>query len=386
MDEHYEVVVVGGGQAGLAMGRHLARQGRSFVILDAAPRVGHAWRTRWDSLKLFTPARYSGLPGLPFPGDPERFPDKDEVADYLETYAGTFGLPVRSGEPVHGLRALPGGAGFEVATPRALYHADQVVVATGPFQDPFVPEAARGLAPEVAQLHSGEYRNPDRLPAGDVLVVGGGNSGVQIAAELAATRRTWLSVGEKLTRLPQRFLGRSLFWWLERTGVMDVTVGSRLGRRASRSETLIGGSPEIAARELGVRLVGRAERAVGDRVHTRGGEAVRPAAVVWATGFRSDYRWIRAPVLDGRGLPVHARGVTACAGLYFLGLPWQHTRGSALLGWVGRDAAYLAERIAERASGGSRRSLRVRREPARGAVAPAGDVTLRPDRRLDGGS
>lgn len=351
MHRRYEVVVIGGGQAGLAIGHYLARQGRDFLVLDAAPRVGHAWRTRWDSLTLFTPARYSSLPGLPFPADPEHLPRKDEVADYLEGYARAFGLPVRGGEAVLALRRLPDGPGFEVETARARYLADQVVVATGPFQTPLVPGLAAGLGPEVVQLHSSEYRSPAQLPAGGtVLVVGGGNSGVQIAAELAATRPTALSVGEPLKRVPERFLGRSVFWWLEALGAMRVTVDSRLGRRLSASDALVGDGPETVARRLGVRVVGRAERAAGSRLHTADGAALDVAAVVWATGFRRDFRFVEPAVLGERGDPVHRRGVTAVPGLYFLGLPWQHTRGSALLGWVGRDAAFLAERIAAHAA------------------------------------
>ncbi|HEX6939438.1 MAG TPA: NAD(P)/FAD-dependent oxidoreductase, partial [Longimicrobiales bacterium] len=321
-----------------------------FVILDAASRIGHAWRSRWDSLRLFTPARYSALPGLPFPGDPERFPTKDEVADYLERYAEAFDLPVRLGARVHALRCLP-GAGFDIATGTTRYRADRVVVATGAFQQPFVPPAARGLAPHVAAVHSSEYRSPDRLPPGDALVVGAGNSGVQIAAELAATRRTILSVGARLPCLPERILGRSLFWWAEKTGFMRITAHSPLGRLARRRDLLIGRSPRMLARELGVRLVGRVERAEGDRVQTRDGEEVRVAAVVWATGYRADYRWIDAPVLDARGRPVHSRGVTPWPGLYFLGLPWQHTRGSETIGWVGEDAAYLADHMARDTAG-----------------------------------
>jgi putative flavoprotein involved in K+ transport len=350
MERRYEVVVIGGGQAGLAMGYHLARQGRRFVILDVAPAVGHVWRTRWDSLRLFTPARYSALPGLAFPGDPERYPGKDEVADYLALYADAFDLPLRLGEAVRAVRALPGGSGFAVETSSALYRAEQVVVATGPFQCPRTPALAGGLAPEVVQLHSSEYRNPDALPPGEVLVVGGGNSGVQIAAELAGARRVTLALGEKQVCLPERLLGRSLFWYLEKGGAMRITVDSRLGRKASRRELLIGQSPSDLSRDLGVRRVGRAERAEGERVHFQDGTTVDAAVVVWATGFRSDYRWMDVPVLDGRGLPVHRRGITALPGLCFLGLPWQYTRGSALIGWVGRDAAFLAARIAERAA------------------------------------
>lgn len=340
----HDVVIVGGGQAGLAMGHALAQRGLRFVILDAGPRVGHVWRSRWDSLRLFTPARYSALPGLAFPGDPESYPGKEAVADYLERYASEFSLPVRHNEAVQSLRSLPAG-GFEVQTPSALYRAEQVVIATGPFQRPWLPTLEGVIDPGILQLHSSEYRNPARLPAGEVLVVGGGNSGVQIAAELARTHPTSLAIGERLTRLPQRLLGRSLFWWLESTGLIRVSVDSGFGRRASRREVLIGTGPETLAGELGVRLLPRVVRSAGDRLYCEGDEVVRPSSIVWATGFRSEYGWVHAPVFDAGGRPVHARGVTAVRGLYFLGLSWLHTRGSALLGWVGRDAEFLATRI-----------------------------------------
>lgn len=337
------VIVIGGGQAGLAMGYHLARRGIDFVILDGTPRVGDAWRNRWDSLALFTPASYSALPGMAFPGDPDRYPGKDEVADYLEAYAARFRLPVRPGERVRALRSGPGGWTAETGTGR--FEAAQVVVATGPFQRPAVPALPGYLSPDVVQIHSAQYRNPAQLPEGELLVVGAGNSGVQIAEDLSRTHRVHLAVGERLPRLPQRVLGRSVFWWLERAGLLDVSVESRLGRRMSRTETLIGRTPAMLRRRSGVRLLGRAVQSCGDAVVTEGGQRVHPASVVWATGFRPDFGWIGAPVLDARGAPVHRRGVTSSRGLYFLGLSWQHTRGSALLGWVGRDADHLASLI-----------------------------------------
>jgi putative flavoprotein involved in K+ transport len=346
MNPHLDLAVIGAGQAGLAMGYYLARQGVSFAILDAAPSVGHSWRTRWDSLTLFTPARYSSLPGLPFPAAPEHYPGKEGVADYLEAYARGFSLPVWLDERVLSLTRDETGC-FSVRTAYASYTAAQVVVATGPFQSPFVPTLTGELSPTVVQMHSSHYRSPDTLPEGDVLVVGAGNSGVQIAAELARTRRTFLSVGERMPRLPERVLGRSLFWWLKRLGAMNVTVQSRIGRRMSGKELLIGQSPAMIAQQHGVRLVGRTTGVEGSVIRTADGQEVEPAAIVWATGYRPDFRWIELPVLDEHGRPRHLRGVTALPGLYFLGLSWLHTRGSGLIGWVGRDAEYLAIRIAE---------------------------------------
>jgi putative flavoprotein involved in K+ transport len=345
LTRHYDVVIVGGGQAGLAMGYHLARHGRDFVILDAAQRTGEAWRKRWDSLTLFTPARYSALPGLRFPAEPEHLPRKDEVADYLERYAERFTLPIRHGERVTRLEHVSEWRGFHIETEQQRYEADQVVIATGPFQRPFIPAIAGSLSEHVVQLHSSSYRSPAQLPDGDVIVVGGGNSGVQIAAELASTRRTWLSIGDKVATLPDRFMGRNVFWWLETLGAMNINVQSRLGQRASRRDFLIGKSAQASALLHGIRLTGRVSAASDNVLFTSSGDTIEVAAVVWATGFRSDYRWIRPPVLSDNGQPIHTRGVSPVNGLSFLGLPWQHTRGSALLGWVGRDAEFLARHI-----------------------------------------
>jgi putative flavoprotein involved in K+ transport len=358
-----DVIVVGAGQAGLAMGYHLARSGSRFAILDAAPAVGYSWRKRWDSLTLFTPARYSGLPGLPFPAPADHYPGKDEVGDYLEAYARAFSLPVWPNERVRSLRG-DGTGTYTIQTECATYAAPQVVIATGPFQEPFVPRIASDLDPGVLHLHSSQYRSPRELPEGAVLVVGAGNSGVQIAAEIARSHRTYLSMGERRPRLPERMMGRSLFWWLERTGAMNVTVHSPIGRRMKGRELLVGASPEMVARRYGVRLVGRAMAARGRRVQTECGPVIEPAAIIWATGFRPDYRWIDLPVFDGSGRPLQQRGVTALPGLYFLGISWMHTRGSGLIGWVGRDAAHLASRIAERHHGALPKSIVAQSRPA----------------------
>jgi putative flavoprotein involved in K+ transport len=343
-EQRLDVVVIGGGQAGLAMAWHLAQQGRRFVVLEAAPALGQVWRNRWDSLKLFTPAQYDALPGMAFPAPADTYPTKDPVADYLQTYAAALDLPVRLNAQVTDLRRV--GDDFEVGTADASYQARQVVVATGPFQVPFVPPPAAKLDPSVTQVHSADYRNPQALPEGPVLVVGGGNSGFQIAEELAATRTVDLSIATTYPMLPQRRAGRDLFWWLTRLGLLRVTVDSRPGRRMSRRDFVIGTNRkrlERAGVRFRPRLVDAEDRTVRFADHSLLEEV---GVVVWATGYRSDYAWIHIPGVVREGHVVHRRGVTEVPGLYFLGLSWQHTRGSALLGFVNDDATYLANQIA----------------------------------------
>jgi putative flavoprotein involved in K+ transport len=337
-----EVVVIGGGQAGLAIGYYLAEQGREFTILEATGEPAAAWRARWDSLKLFTPVRNDSLPGMAFPGDPDSYPARDDVVAYLADYARRFELPVEFNSRVTSVRARDGG--FLVELAGRTYEAGQVVVATGPFQMPFTPAIARGLSADVAQLHSSDYRSPDGLAAGTMLVVGGGNTGFQIAEELAQSRVVHLAVGARQTPLPQRILGRDLFRYLEATGLMNKTVTSRIGQRLKDRETLIGSSPR-AARKQGIRMRPRVTGADGATVTYADGTDITVDAVVWATGFRLDHSLVELPVIDDSGRVKHERGVTEVPGLYFLGLPWQHTRGSALLGWVKDDAQYLAQRI-----------------------------------------
>src|SRR2546421_4022790 len=240
--ERVEVVVIGAGQAGLAIGYFLARAGRRFLIVDGADSIAGAWRSRWDSLVLFTPRRYDSLPGLAVPGDPDGYPTRDEVTAYLEQYAATFELPVELESAVRSVDVADGGR-FVVALEDRQIEADQVVVATGPFQLPRVPALGRELAPDLFQTHSTGYRRPSDVPEGTVLVVGGGNTGFQIAKELAATHRVHLAIGGRQTPLPQRLLGRDLFWWLTKLGLLDKTVDSRLGRRTRNRDTLIGSSP-----------------------------------------------------------------------------------------------------------------------------------------------
>jgi putative flavoprotein involved in K+ transport len=342
--EDLEVAVVGGGQAGLAMGYYLRQHGLRFAIFERGDSIAPAWRERWDSLTLFTPRRYSALPGLPFPGDPDGYPTRDEVIAYLERYAEAFAPPIELNSEVR--RLSQAGGRFVLEVDDRTVTADQVVVATGPFQTPFVPKLAQDLDPGVWHVHSTGYRRPGDVPEGTVLVVGGGNTGFQIAKELSATHKVLLSVGSKQKPLPQRIAGRDLFWWLTTTRLLSTTVESRLGSKLQHRDTLIGSSPRELERHYGVELKPRAIAAAGHTARFEDGSELEVDAVIWATGYRPDVSWIDLPILDPNGRLRHRRGVTDVPGLYFLGLTWQWTRGSALIGWVKDDAAFLTERLA----------------------------------------
>jgi putative flavoprotein involved in K+ transport len=340
-----EVAVVGAGQAGLAIGYYLKHQGRRFVILERAGQIAPAWRERWESLTLFTPRRYSALPGAPPSGDPDGYPTRDEVIAYLERYAETFELPIEFDSEVEKVERDDDGR-FRLWADQRIITSDQVVVATGPFQTPYVPKVAENLANDLFQTHAVGYRRPDDVPQGSVLVVGGGNTGFQIAKELSATHKVVLSIGSRQKPLPQRLLGRDLFWWLTKARILDKNVESRLGRKLSTRDTLIGSSPREMSKRYGVELKPRLVDADERRVRFEDRSESEVEAVIWATGYRPDYSWIKLPIFDEDGRLRHRRGVTEAPGLYFLGLTWQYTRGSALIGWVKDDAEFIAAQIA----------------------------------------
>jgi len=336
-----DVIVIGGGQSGLAAGYFLQQEGLSFRILDAGLRTGDSWRSRYDSLVLFTPAKRDALPGLAFPGEPEHYPTRDEVAEYLEAYVKAFNLPVEYASPALRVQATP--SGFETTTPQGHWTARAVIVATGPFQSPFLPALAQKLTPEVIQLHTSAYRNPTDLPPGRVLVVGSGNSGAQIAKELSHTHQVTVAQGRPQPALPQRLFGRDIFDVLSCLGLLKVDVTSRLGQFLKRRDPVIGTDLRALCRAGQLQLAQRIVDTAGRALITQDGHRLEAGAVVWATGFRPNYSWLDVDVLDDRGYPLQVGGLTAVPRMLFLGLPWQRTRGSALLGGVGQDAQRLVQ-------------------------------------------
>lgn len=348
MNRTQDTIVIGAGQAGLAAGYYLQRAGLRFTLLDAGEKIGDAWKGRWDSLRLFTPARYNALPGMPFPGERYSLPTKDEVAQYLKAYAQRFELPVRLRARVSSLHAECGHYVVNMDDGESL-SAASVIVATGANQQPYVPAFAAALEPRLFQIHSSGYRRPSRLPEGGVLVVGAGNSGAQIALELAQAGREVLLSGADTGALPRRFLGRDIYDWLWPT-IMRPRVDSMLGRRLMQGRRFAG-DPLVgmSARSLERPGLERVGKTVGERngfPSLDGGRVLADiAAIVWCTGFRPDFSWIGLPVLGLDGYPLHRYGIALDApGLAFLGMRYQRRMGSALLGGVGEDAAYVVSR------------------------------------------
>src|SRR5215204_4677760 len=341
-----DVLIIGGGQAALAMGYHLKKTPFSFQVVERHARVGDSWRNRYASLVLFTPRSYSALPGLAVPGDPEGFPTKDEMADYLEAYAERFDLPVAPGT---GIRRLERVDGRFRATTEAGEPIDSrtVVLATGAFQRPAIPPISKRLSAEVAQLAPEDYRAPDQLSPGRVLVVGDGATGRQIALELTANHEVLLAAGRPRRVSPDRILGRSVFWWMDRLGVLRASRESRIGRYLMKADPFPGKRLELdELQQRGVDVVDRVIDAEGKRVSFAEDKAAEVDAIVWATGYRDDTDWVEIPeVKDDQGNFMHYRGISPLPNLCFVGRSWQWTRGSALFAGVGQDAAYLAEHL-----------------------------------------
>jgi putative flavoprotein involved in K+ transport len=345
-NDSLDILVIGAGQAGLAIGRCLKQTPYRFRLIERNSRVGDSWRKRYDSLVLFTPRAYSALPGLKVPGDPEGYPGKDEIADYLESYAEHFELPVTLGMGIRSLERVNGH--FRVTRDDgAEVEARAVVLAMGAFQKPAIPAISKGFSKEVLQHSPETYKNPAQLPFGRVLVVGDGATGRQIAKELAATHEALLATGRLRKAYPARVLGRSLFWWLDKLGILSTSRESAVGRFLMKTDNFPGKDLELSnLQKQGVKVVGRLGQAEGQKVTFTSGEQTEVEVVLWATGYKDDTDRVAIPeAKDAQGNFLHHRGVSPVANLYFIGKSWQWTRGSALLAGVGADAQYLVEHL-----------------------------------------
>jgi putative flavoprotein involved in K+ transport len=377
--ERFPVVVIGAGQAGLSVGYYLAKQGVPFVILDANERVGDSWRNRWDSLRLFTPARYDGIVGMPFPAPRNSFPTRVEMGDYLESYAKKFNLPVRTGVRVERVSQRGGGKSFLVETNRGPIEAEQVIVAMANYQKGRVPEFASQLDSHVVQMHSIDYRRPSQLRDGAVLLVGAGNSAAEIGIELARRGHRTIISGRDVGEVPQAidsFVGQNIVGPILTRFVFHrlLTTETRLGRKARGS-----GRPHTAplirtkSKDLakaGVERVGRTAGVRNGMPVLEDGQVLNVANVIWCTGFEPGFSWIDLPVFGETGWPLHTRGVSMEDGLYFVGLAFLYAMSSSMVHGVGRDAEFVVTAVAERARAAKPQSSRAseRRERVSGST------------------
>lgn len=366
----HDTIVIGGGQAGLATGYYLKQQGRNFVILDASERIGDSWRNRWDSLHLFTPARFDGLAGMPFPAPAYSFPTKDAMADYLEAYAARFELPVRTGTRVDCLSRH--GDRFVISVGDLRFEAKHVVIAMANLQQPQVPSFARQLDPRIVQLHSSAYRNPSQLRDGGVLIVGAGNSGAEIAMEVARGHQTWVS-GRDTGHVPFRIESRASRIFIRPLFRLVfhrvLTVDTPIGRKVrptflSRGGLLIRVKPnDLSA--AGIERVPRTTSVRDGLPMLEDGRVLDVANVIWCTGFHSGFSWVALPVFGAKE-PMHERGIVAGEpGLYFVGLEFLYALSSVMVHGVGRDAKRIVQAIAMETNGARSHT----REPVHDALA-----------------
>lgn len=336
--KHYDVIVIGASQAGLAASYYLQQQKKNFLVLEAADSIGKAWADRYDSLRLFTSVRYNNLPGLAFPGDQDHFPLKDEVAAYLQMYAARFEFPVLLNHKVAKLSRS--GEIYLAETAHERFIAKNVIVCTGALQKPFIPFFSRNIDNSILQLHTSSYKNPAQLNPGDILVVGGGNSGVQIAEELLNHgRKVFFSYSRKLRSLPNNKLTQRLIFG---SGITSASIHSLIGKFIQkRPEPIMATDLKKLFSDPNITMVGKTILAARREISCSKVTVNSAQNIIWATGFKPDFNWINVDVFDKAGLPMQQRGVTKSAGLFFLGLAWMHSRKSGLLGGVKADAEFI---------------------------------------------
>jgi len=338
-----DYVVIGGAQAGLSMAYHLKTMGKKFIVVDGENEVGASWLNRWDSLKLFTPTEYNHLPGLKFNAQNGHYPTKVEVANYFKSYVEKFQIPVQLNTLVTAVRKTE--KGFFVTHKDGEIKAKNVIVATGPFHIPYTPPCHTKISEKVFQMHSNYYKEVRQLQEGDALVVGGGDSGYQILDEISkdTSRTVYFSGVTKVNSIPQQFLGKTLWWWFTLIGFLSYHKYSWIGKKISSfPQPIIGTDVKEILSRKNVHICGRTKDALQENIIFENNTISSIKNIVWATGYRPNFKWIEGLELDANSYPKNYRGVSNIKGLFFIGLPWMYTRGSATLGGVSKDASYLA--------------------------------------------
>ncbi|MGY4713612.1 flavin-containing monooxygenase [Bacillus amyloliquefaciens] len=341
----YDTIVIGAGQAGISVGYYLKKSKQKFIILDKSHEVGESWKNRYDSLVLFTSRMYSSLPGMPLEGDKHGLPSKNEIAAYLKKYVERFEIPIQLRTEVISVQKLKNY--FLIRTSREEYQTKNLVMAAGPFHTPNIPSISRDVADHIHQLHSSQYKHSKQLAPGNVLVVGGGNSGAQIAVELSKERVTYLACSNKPAYFPLWIGKRSIFWWFDKLGVLHASHTSILGKFIQKKgDPIFGYELKHAIRQKKIILKQRVIAGKQNEIIFKDSSSLEVNNIIWATGFKNPLCWMKIEgVLDKEGRIIHHRGVSAVEGLYFIGLPWQHRRGSALLQGVGNDAEYIVKQM-----------------------------------------
>lgn len=343
----YDFIIVGAAQAGLSMAYELKKLGLNYLVLDKEDEIGASWLNRWDSLKLFTPTEFNHLQGLEFTAPKGHYPNKYEVADYFKTYVNEFDIPIQLNTLVTKIYKKEGLFVLESENNNFVSH--NVVIATGPFHIPYTPPFYKKISDNIKQWHSNYYKNPNQLQDGDCMVVGAGDSGFQILDEISQSgRQTYFSGQTKVKTLPQEILGKTLWWWFTKTGYLSIHKQHWLGKFISKTkQPVIGVDVKGILNRKNVIPVGKTIDAENETIFTENQTIKGIKNIVWATGYRPNFNWIEGIELDKEGYPVHHRGVSNTKGLYFIGLPWLYTRGSATLGGIKKDAAYLAEHLSK---------------------------------------
>lgn len=348
----FDYIIIGAGQAGLAMAYQLKQTKENFLVLDSEDEIGASWLKRWDSLKLFTPTEFNHLPGMPFPAQDGYYPDKYDVANYFKSYVTHFELPIELEKRV--LKVVKTKDVFDVHCQHQSYQCKQIIIASGPFHTPFIPSLHKSLSPDIKQIHSSDYRNPEQLIDGDAVVVGAGDSGFQILREIAlhdSNRHVFFSGSTNSLTIPQEFLGKTLWWWFKLLGVLSVNKYSWIGKKIKQKmQPVIGIDIKSLLSRKNVTAVGHALEGNNNSLRCKHATLNSIKNIIWSTGFKADFSWIEDIELDSHGYPVNFRGVSSTNGMYFIGLPWMYTRGSATLGGVHKDAEYLIHVLKNNAS------------------------------------